>query len=247
MTRNSRNELTLLDIYDILRSYKLSILTIIMVFMFMGTATSILKHDTYQSEMLVKVRSNPPYLTRKEILEKFEENFFSLHVFEKWKQLNGDSALAFDFIDKNIKSRGTLFLLPPDNRKAYLEDSTIFLKTRDAKILENIVSYTKYTSFYVNEIIKSEAKIEKQRIENIIAKYPLSISNSSLAETLINTKRFLQVTSNPEIPISFELPTIPKRTSWGAAFILVFSFIFGSTVAILYALFRNEIKSKKQQ
>lgn len=249
MNQIQDDEIDLFELFQTLWNGKWIIIAFVAIAMFFGGVFLFYKKPVYESRLIYSVDTRPPFYVEGKITVDFQKKFYSVNVFEEWKQNNSSTPLVFEDFSMTRVVDGFVLSRDQDKLLAKLtsikKDKFILVKSNQLPLLDEFFKYAKH----ISELLKNEYVFRaKEEISIIEARFKdLASSDSSIVNTLLSIDRYIVTSKKGASTIAIQPPTIPKKISPSFSLILAMSLILGGMVGVIFILVRNYIKKRKEQ
>ena len=241
-------EIDLIKFSEILWDSKWLISGFIAIALLLGSGFLLKKDPVYESKLIYSVGTIPPIYNANNVLNDFHNKFYSVSVFEKWKQENRNTSLVFgDFSDTEVVD-GFLFSKNKDKQLATLhktkDSSFILVNSKQLPVLEDFFKYAIHISGLLKDDYISISKEELKAVE--IYFEDLKKVDKDIVNTVLSIDRFIRTAEKGASVISIKRPSIPKKVSPKVLPILAFSVFLGGMAGVIYVLILNAIRKRKE-
>ena len=246
------DEIDLFDFVERLWNGKWLISSFVAIAVLLGVGFISLKDPVYESKLIFSVGTIPPYSDENTALADFQKIFYSVNVFEEWKQNNSNTSLVFkDFSDtevvdgfllsKNQSLQLATFISAPVNK----DGSFILVKSNQLPILDDFFKYAQH----INKLLENEYIVRSNENLKIIETRfkDLDIADSKIINTLLSIKRYIFTANKGAGVLRIKRPTMPKKVSPKSKLILAMSLVLGGMIGVAVILVRDTITKRKER
>jgi LPS O-antigen subunit length determinant protein (WzzB/FepE family) len=211
-----------------------------------------LKDAVYESKLIFSVDTIPPFYEADMASIDFKKKFYSVSVFEKWKQNNSNTSLVFeDFSDTEVVD-GILLSKKKNKQLATLElssvkkdDSFVLVKSNQLPILDDFFKY----AHHINKLLKNEYVLRSnEELKIIEARFKNMVTpDSNILNTLLSIDRYIVTADKGADVLTIQRPTLPKKVSPKSFLILTMSVVLGGMIGVFVLFVRNVITKRKKR
>ena len=249
MKQLQNDEIDFFDLFQTLWHGKWLISGFVAVSLLLGGIYSFHKKKQYESKLIFSIDTFPPFYSQKKASIDFTKKFYSIRVFENWKENYGKPKLRFENfsiteqVNGFVLSKETMSLanLMSDKKKGLF----ILVKTNNLLILDELFKYSEY----INGLLKTEyvarAKDELNIIETRFKDF--STANDAIISQILNIDRYIVSAQKGAKVFTIQRPTNPKDISTKPFQIYMLSVVLGGVIGVLSTLFRYAIKIRKEK
>ena len=250
MNQVQDDEIDLFELFQTLWDGKWLISAFVAIAVLLVGAFLLSKDAVYESKLIYSVNTIPPFYGAKKATIDFQNKFYSVSVFEEWKQNNSNTSLVFeDFsatevVDGFVLSKGEgerLATLASEKKGGYF----VLVKSNQLSVL---VDFFKYAT-HINTALKKEyIQRAKQELNIIETRFKdFSTANDSIISNILSIDRYIVSAENGSSVLAIQRPTKPKKVSPKSLLILAMSVVLGGMVGVFFILMRNAITKRKEQ
>ena len=249
MNQVQDDEIDLFELFQTLWDGKWLISAFVAIAVLLGGAFLLSKDAVYESKLIYSIDTIPPFYSAEKASIDFQNKFYSVSVFEEWKQNNSNTSLVFeDFSGTEVVS-GFVLSKVEDEQLATLEsekngEKFVLVKSKQLPILDDFFKY----AHYINELLKAEyierAKDELNIIETRFKDF--SYANDAIISQILTIDRYVVSAEKGSSVLAIQRPTMPKKVSPKSFFILAISIVLGGMVGVFFILVRNVVKKRKE-
>ena len=246
------DEIDLLNFLETLWNGKWVISSFVATAFLLGVGFLSLKDAAYESKLIFSIGTIPPFSDENTASTDFQKKFYSVSVFEEWKQNNSNTSLVFkDFRDTEVVDG---FLLSKNQSQqlatftsAFLkkDDSFILVKSNQLPILDDFFKYAQH----INKLLENEYIVRSNEHFKIIETRfkELGIADSKIINTLLSINRYIITANKGAGVLRIQRPTMPKKISPKSFLILAMSLVLGGMIGVFVILVRDAIAKRKER
>lgn len=243
------DEINLFELFEKLWEGKWRISVFVVIAVLLGGGFWLLKDPAYESKLIYSVKNIPTYYSESKVLNDFKYKFYSITVFEEWKQSNIDTSLDFEDISFTKVVDG--FKFSKDENDGLVKmisekkgDSFLLIKSNHIPILDDIYKY----AVHINKLLNNEYVDNAQKELKIIYKSFDNFNDidSAFLENILPAIRYLSLAEKEAGVFAVQRPTIPRKVSPKSSVILTLSVVLGGMVGAMYVLILNAIRKRKE-
>jgi LPS O-antigen subunit length determinant protein (WzzB/FepE family) len=256
MNQVKDDEIDLFELFKTLWDGKWLISAFVAIALSLGGGFLVSRDAVYESKLIYSVDTIPPFYEANEqstyVVDKastdFRNKFYSVSVFEEWKQNNSNISLVFEDFSATEVVDG--FLVSKDERKqlATLASkkkgiSFILVKSNQLPILNDFFKYASH----INGLLKDEYFARaKEELKIIDARFKdLGSTDATIVDTVLSIDRYIVSAENGANVLTFQRPTMPKKVSPKSHLILTISLVLGGMIGVFVILVRDAITKRK--
>jgi len=208
-----------------------------------------LQNQKYQSKVIYSIDTIPPFYEANKALTDFQRKFYSVSVFNEWKQNNSNTSIVFEDFSTNESVDGFLVSKSQSKQLATFgsekhDGSFVLIESNQLAISDDFFKY----ATHINGLLKAEyierAKDELNIIETRFKDF--STANDAIISQILTIDRYVVSAEKGSSVLSIRRPTMPKKVSPKSFFILAISIVLGGMVGVFFILVRNVIKKRKE-
>ena len=244
------DEIDLLELFQTLWDGKWLITAFVAIAVLLGGSFLLLKDAVYESKLIYSVDTVPPFYEAGKALKDFRNKFYSVSVFNEWKQNNSNTTLVFEDFRTTEVIDGFVLSKNEDGQLATLasekkDGSFVLVKSNQLHILDDFFKY----ATHINLLLKDEYVVRaKEELTITEARFKdLSKADSNIVNTILSIDRYIFSVERGARVLAFQRPTMPKKISPNSSLILAMSLVFGGMVGVFFILIRNAITKRKEQ
>jgi len=243
------DDIDLFEFFETLWDGKWLITAFVAIAFLLGGSFLLLKDAVYESKLIYSVDTLPPFYEAKKASKDFQNKFYSVKVFNEWKQNNSNTTLVFEDFSMTKAVDGFVLSKNEGEQLATLaskkkDGSFVSIKSNQLNILDDFFEYTKH----IDELLKNEYLIRaKDELTIIEARFKdLSTTDNNIVNTILSIDRYIVSAKRGASVLTIQRPTMPKKVSPQSSLILAMSVVLGGMVGVFFILVRNAIKKRKE-
>ena len=250
MNQVQDDEIDLFELFQMLWDGKWLISAFVATAVLLGGSFLLFKDAVYESKMTYSVDTIPPFYSANKASTDFRNKFYSVSVFEEWKENNSKASLEFeDFTDSEVVN-GYLLAKDEKTQLAILtseknDDSFLIVKSNQLPLLDDFFKYINHINGQLRVEYIQRAHQELNIIETRFKDF--STANDSIISNILSIDRYIVTAQKGANVIAVQRPTIPEKVSPNSSLILAISLILGGMVGVFFILVRNAITKRKEQ
>ena len=244
------DEIDLFEFFETLWDGKWLISAFVAIAVLLGGGFLLSKDAVYQSKLFYSVDTIPPFYNANKTLTDFQNKFYSVSVFEEWKQNNINTSLVFEYfsatevVDGFVLSKdegGRLATVAPGKNGSFF----VLVKSNQLPMLDGFFKYASY----INGLLKDEyVVLAKKELRIIDVRFKdMDLANSDIASSVLSIDRYIAAAENGANVLGIQRPTMPKKVSPKSSLILAMSAVLGGMVGLLFIFIRNAVTKRKEQ
>ena len=244
------DEIDLFEFFETLWDGKWLISAFVAIALLLGSGFLLLKDSVYESKLFYSIDSIPPFYKANKALTDFRNKFYSVSVFEEWKQNNSNASLVFEDFSATEVVDGFVLSKNEDEQLATLVSenkggSFLLVKSNQLPILDDFFEY----ATHINGLLKDEYVVRAKEELNIIdARFKhLGSADSNIVDTVLSIDRYIVTAEKGAKVLAIQNPTMPKKVSPKVSLRLALSVVLGGMVGVFFILVRNAITKRKEQ
>ena len=246
------DEIDLFEFFKTLWDGKWLISAFVAIAVLLGGSFVLLKDAVYESKLIYSVDAFPPYYDKNMVLNDFQNKFYSVSVFEEWKQNNSNTSLVFEKFSKTEVVDGFVLSKGESQRLATLVlkekgESFVLVKSNQLPILDDFFKYANY----INELLKNDYVVrsnEELDFFKSLRKDSL-YRNNYIVQNIFSIKKYIFAADKGANILAIQRPTMPKTIQQRQSkhfLILAVSIFLGGIVGVVYVLISNAIRKRKE-
>ena len=250
MNQVQDDEIDLFELFQKLWDGKLLISAFVAIAVLLGGAFLWFKDAVYESTLVYSIDTIPPFYEANKASTDFQNKFYSVSVFEEWKQNNSNTSLVFEDFSETEVVDGFILSKDEGDRLATLAsekkgDSVVLVKSNQLPILDDFFEY----ATHINGLLKDEYVVRaKEELKIIDARFKdLGSTDSNIVNTVLSIDRYIATAEKGAEVLAIQRPTMPKKVSPKSSLILAMSIVLGGMVGVFFILVRNAITKRKEQ
>jgi capsular polysaccharide biosynthesis protein len=244
------DEIDLFELFQTLWDGKWLIIAFVAIAVLLGGGSLLLKDAVYNSKLVCSVDTAPPLYKPNKILTDFQKIFYSVNVFDEWKQNNSNTSLVFEDFSATKVVDGFIMSKKEDKQLVTFVfkkkgDLFVLVNSNQLHILDDFFKYaTHINGLLTDEYVvraKKELKVIEERFNNFrdadigVIKYVLLID------------RFISSAEKGASVLNIQRPTMPKKVSPKFSPILTMSVFIGGMFGVFFIFLRFAIAKRKEQ
>jgi len=243
------DEIDLFEFFETLWDGKWLISAFVAIALLVGSAFLLLKDAVYESKLIYSVDTLPPFYEADKASTDFQNKFYSVSVFDEWKQNNTNTTLVFEDFSATEVVEGFVLAKNEDEQLATLAigkkgGSFVRVKSNQLPILDGFFEYATHINVLLKDEYVARAKEELTIIE---ARFKdLSTADSNIVNTILSIDRYIVSAEKGASVLAIQRPTKPKKVSPKSSLILAMSIVLGGMVGVFFILVRNAITKRKE-
>ena len=250
MNKVQDDEIDLFELFQTLWDGKWLISVFVAIAVLLGGSFLLLKDAVYESKVTYSVDTLPPFYDENKASVDFQNKFYSVNVFEEWKQNNSDTSLVFEDFSATEVVDG--FLVSKDERKQLATlaskkkgSSFILVKSNQLPILDDFFKY----AHHINKLLKNEYVLRSnEELKIIEARFKNMVTpDSNILNTLLSIDRYIVTADKGADVLTIQRPTLPKKVSPKSFLIFTMSVVLGGMIGVFVLFVRNAITKRKEQ
>lgn len=244
------DEIDLFEFFETLWDGKRLITAFVAIAVLLGGSFLLLKDAVYESKLIYSEDTLPPFYEANKASTDFQKKFYSVNVFDEWKQKNTNTTLVFEDFSATEVVDGFVLSKSEDEQLATLASekkggSFVLVKSNQLPILDDFFEY----ATHINSLLKDEYVVRaKEELTIIEARFKdLSTADSNIVNTILSIDRYIVSAEKGASVLAIQRPTMPKKVSPKSSLILAMSLVLGGMVGVFFILVRNAITKRKEQ
>ena len=244
------DEIDLFEFFETLWDGKWLISAFVAIAVLLGGAFLLSKDAVYESKLIYSVDTIPPFYSANKASTDFQNKFYSVSVFDEWKQNNTNTTLVFEDFSATEVVEGFVLSKNEDEQLATLAsekkgDSFVLVKSNQLPILDDFFKY----ATHINTVLKKEyIQRAKQELNIIETRFKdFSTANEAIISNMLSIDRYIVSAENGSSVLAIQPPTMPIKVSPKSSLILAMSVVLGGMVGVFFILVRNAITKRKEQ
>ena len=250
MNQLQDDEIDLFELFQTLSDGKWLISAFVAIAVLLGGGFLLLKDAVYESKLSYSVDTIPPFYSKDKVSTDFQKKFYSVSVFEEWKQNNSDTSLVFE--DFRMTEVVDGFVLSKDEKEKLVTLKSekkgglfVLVKSNQLPLLDAFFKYSNYINGQLRVEYIQRAQQELNIIETRFKDF--STANDSIISNILSIDRYIVTAEKGANVIAVRNPTMPKKVSPKSSLILAISLVLGGMVGVFFILVRNAITKRKEQ
>lgn len=250
MNKIQDDEIDLVELFETLWDGKWLISAFVAIAVLLGGGFLLLKDAVYGSKVIYTVDAIPPFYDAYKASTDFQKKFYSVSVFEEWKQNNSNTSLVFEDFSATEVVDGFILSKNEDEQLATLASkkksgSFLFVKSNQLPILNDFFDY----AIHISGLLKDEYVVRaKEELRIIEARFKdLGTADSNIVNTGLSIDRYIVSAEKGASVLAIQRPTMPKKVSPKSPLILAMSLVLGGMLGVIFILVRNAITKRKEQ
>ena len=250
MNQVQDDEIDLFELFQTLWDGKLLISAFVAIAVLLGGAFLWFKDAVYESTLVYSIDTIPPFYEANKASTDFQNKFYSVSVFEEWKQNNSNTSLVFEDFSETEVVDGFILSKDEGDRLATLASEkkvgyVVLVKSNQLPILDDFFKF----ATHINTALKKEYIQRAEQELNIIETRfkDFSNSNDSIISNILSIDRYIVSAEKGSSVLAIQRPTMPKKVSPKSSLILAMSVVLGGMVGVFFILMRNAITKRKEQ
>lgn|GEM_PF-1485391 len=242
--------LDLFEVFERLWDGRRLIGTSLVISVLIGGGLIYMEDPAFESKLFYNVDTHPVLYENDEIVDDFQEKFYSADIFDDWKKNNSSGPLVFEkfkktaVIDGVVLSRNESKLLArfATNKNGI---NSINIQTDQLATLDDFFKYANYINDALEREYVSRAKDELTFLDS---RFKIStLANSESVEMAVLLSRFITSVENGAPVLAIKNPTVPEKKSPRSFLILITSVASGGMIGIFSIFFLNAVKTGKER
>ena len=249
MNQVQDDEIDLFELFQTLWDGKWLISAFVAIAVLLGGAFLLSKDAVYESKLIYSVDTIPPFYSADKASTDFPKKFYSVSVFEEWKQNNSNTSLVFEDFSETEVVDGFVLSKDEDDRLAKLASEKkvgyeVLVKSNQLPILDDFFKF----ATHINTALKKEYIQRAEQELNIIETRfkDFSNANDSIISNILSIDRYIVSAKNGSSVFAIQRPTMPKKVSPKSSLILAMSVVLGGMVGVMYVLISNAVRKRKE-
>ena len=251
MNQVQDDEIDLFELFQTLWDGKWLISAFVAIAVLLGGAFLLFKDaPSYASKLIYSIDTIPPFYNADKASTDFQNKFYSVSLFEEWKQNNSNTSLVFEDFSATEVVSGFVLSKGEDEQLATLEsekngEKFVLVKSNQLPILDGFFEY----ATHINVLLRDEYVVRaKEELTIIEARFKdLSTADSNIVNTILSIDRYIVSAEKGASVLAIQRPTMPKKVSPKSSLILAMSIVLGGMVGVFFILVRNAITKRKEQ
>ena len=250
MNQVQDDEIDLFNLFQTLWDGKWLIIAFVVIAVLLGGGFLLSKDALYDSKLNYSVNTIPPFYKPEKVSIDFQKKFYSLSVFEEWKQNNSKTSLVFEDFSATEIIDGILLSKNEDEMLAKLVqkrkgNSFVLVKSNQLPILDDFFNYANH----INALLKNEYLVRaKEELKIIELRFKdLGEADSNIVDTVLSIDRYIVSADKEASVLAIQRPTMPIKVSPKIKLILSLSVVLGGIVGVFFILVRNAITKQQKE
>ncbi|WP_443643460.1 Wzz/FepE/Etk N-terminal domain-containing protein [Candidatus Levibacter sp. Uisw_134_01] len=244
------DEIDIFELFQTLWDGKWLISAIVAIAVLLGGGFLLQKDAKYESKLIFSLNTIPPFYKNNKIKTDFRTKFYSVSVFEEWKQNNSNISIKFEDFSTNVvvdgfvlsKNEGQMLATLVSEKRGY---SFVLVKSNQIPVLDDFFEYASHINGLLkNEYVvraKEELKIIEERLKD------LTTADNNILDILLPIDRYIISAEKGANVLAIQRPKAPEKVSPNSFFTLALSVVLGGMVGVFFILTRNTIRNRKKQ
>ena len=241
------DEVDLFEFFQILWDGKWLISAFVAIATALGGGFLAVKDISYESKLNLIVAHSPPLYSNEHVINKFKEKFFSVNLFEDWKQNKSNAALVFEDFSPTVVVDGFIFLKSENGQLVTLlvdkegAEISLLIKSNQFDKLYGLYEYV----VHINGLLTDEfAASVKEQLEIVESRAMVS-TGFDFGSLLFSMQRFVSQASKSEFVFKVDRPTLPKKITPEPSLVLATFAVAGGMLGAFFVFFLNAIAKRK--
>ena len=250
MNQVQDDEIDLFELFQTLWDGKWLISAFVAIAVLLGGGFLLREDAAYESKLIYSVDTLPPFYDENKASVDFQNKFYSVNVFEEWKQNNSDTSLVFEDFSSTEVVDGFILTKDEDKQLATIaskkkDGSFVRVKSNQLLILDDFFEY----ATHISGLLKNEYVVRaKEELSIIDARFKdLGSADSNIVNTVLSIDRYIVTAEKGAKVLAIQRPAMPKKVSPKVRLILALSVVLGGMVGVFFILVRNAITKRKEQ
>ena len=247
MNQVQDDEIDLFELFETLWDGKWLITAFVAIAVLLGGSFLLLKDAVYESKLIYSIDALPPFYEANKASTDFQNKFYSVSVFDEWKQKNTNTSLVFEDFSATQVVDGFVLSKNEGKQLATLKkgSSFVLVKSNQLPILDDFFNY----ATHINELLTDEYVVRAKEELNIIeARFEdLGSADSNIVNTVLSIDRYIVTAEKGAKVFTIQHPTMPEKISPKVSLILALSVVLGGMIGVFFILVRNAITKRKEQ
>ena len=249
MNQVKNDEIELIELFQTLWGGKWLISAFVAIALLLGGGLIFSKDAAYESRLNYSIDTIPPFYDEGKVSRDFQKMFYSINVFEEWKETSSNTSVVFENFSATEVVDGFVVSKAENAQLATLSSETtggfLLVKSKQLPVLDDFFKYANY----INELLKieyvSRAKADLKIIE--LRFNDLDSADKNIVDTVLSTDRYLVSAEKGAKVLSIQRPTMPGKVSPKSSLILAIFVVLGGVVGVIFVLILNAIRKRKEQ
>jgi len=242
------DEIDLFDVIETLWGGRVILAGFVLFAMAIGVVFLALNKSEYVTQARYEINLTPPFLGKNEIEADIFRTFFNANTFAGWKEGRPGTSLDVDLIDQKAIIDGASFEMPMEQRFVSFSDAHIKIKSKDIRLIFEVLDYFEFVGLEVSERYFAEGKREQSRFDKLEKQFFSELDPNvavSTFERVVALSRYMdKAAKNPQM-IRISRPLPPQRNNASTRMILAVAIILGGTSGAVFLLVRQAYRSRK--
>ena len=243
-------EINLFELFQTLWDGKWLIIAFVVIAVLLGGGFLLSKDPVYKSKLIYSLDTIPPFYEANKVSTDFQKKFYSVRVFEEWKQNNSNISIVFEDFSRTEVVDGFILTKSKDERLATLiiekkGDTFVLVNSNQLPILDDFFKY----AIHINRLLKDEYVVRaKEELEIIESRFKnLGSADINIVDTVLSIDRYIVSADKEASVLAIQRPTMPIKVSPKIKLILSLSVVLGGIVGVFFILVRNAITKKQKE
>ena len=250
MNQVQDDEIDLFELFKTLWDGKWLISAFVAIAVLLGGGFLLQKDAVYESKLIYSVDQIPPFYNAEKVSADFQNKFYSVSVFEEWKQNNINTSLVFEDFSATEVVDGFVLSKDENEQLARLAskkkgDTFVLVKSNQLPMLDDFFKY----ATHINGLLKDEYVVRaKDELEIIDSRFKnLNLGDSNILNIVLAIDRYIVTAEKGAKVLAIRRPTIPKKVSPKVPLILALSVVLGGMVGVFFIFVRKAITKRKER
>lgn len=248
MNQVQNDEIELFELFQTLWDGKWLISAFVAVALLLGGGLIFSKDAAYESRLNYSIDTVPPFYGEEKVSRDFQKMFYSINIFEEWKETNSNTSVVFENFSATEVVDGFVVSKAENARLAILSSkkvggSFLLVKSRQLPVLDGFFKYANH----INELLKIEyVSRAKEELNIIEARFKgFSTTNENLLTSILSIDRYIVAAEKGAKVLSIQRPTMPGKVSPSSFLILAQFVVLGGVVGAIFVLILNAFRKRK--
>ena len=244
------DEIDLFEFFETLWHGKFLISSFVAIAVLLGVGFLLLKDAVYESRVIYSAEIIPPFYDEDRIQIDFKSKFYSVNIFEEWKQNNSNALIVYEDFNPTKLVDGFQISRDEEDRLAILasekkDGSFILIRSKQLALINDFFNYASH----INDILREDYINLSQEEQAVLqALYnDLNEADASFADALRSVDRYVMMADKGANVFSIARPTMPKKVSPKPHLVLGISLFLGGMFGVFFVLVRNAIMKRKNK
>ena len=250
MNQVQDDEIDLFNLFQTLWDGKWLIIAFVVIAVLLGGGFLLSKDPMYKSKLTYSFDTIPPFYKADKVSTDFQKKFYSVRVFEEWKQNNSNISIVFEDFSRTEVVDGYILSKSQDEQLATLTIkkkgvSFVLVNSNQLPILDDFFKY----AIHINGLLKNEYVVRaKKELEIIESRFKnLGSADINNVDTVLSIDRYIVSADKEASVLAIQRPTMPIKVSPKIKLILSLSVVLGGIVGVFFILVRNAITKQQKE